>query len=117
VARESLRLLSVCHGSQEGIPRSSGAGCSGEVGGDDVGGVAVECAAGAVVAAGLARVGMPCEVLNVTQIAAGIERGGDRGVSERVGRDGLVDPRAFREPAHDPPGSVSIQTAAVRASQ
>ncbi len=45
---------------------SSGAGRSGEVGRDDVGGVAVEGSAGAVVAAGLAGVGVSGEVLAVT---------------------------------------------------
>jgi hypothetical protein len=52
-----------------------GARGSGEVGGDDVGGVAVEGAAGAVVAAGLAWVGVPREVLDVPEAAAGVERG------------------------------------------
>jgi hypothetical protein len=37
---------------------SSGAGGSGKVGGDDVGGVAVEGTSGAVVAAGLSWVGV-----------------------------------------------------------
>jgi hypothetical protein len=51
-----------------------GARGSDEMGVDDVGGVAVECAAGAVVAARLAWVGMPCEVLDVPEAAPGVER-------------------------------------------
>jgi hypothetical protein len=31
------------------------------------------------------------EVLDVAEAAAGVERGGDGGVSQRVGGDGLVD--------------------------
>jgi hypothetical protein len=59
---------------------SSGAGGSGKVGGDDVGGVAVEGTSGAVVAAGLSWVGVTSEVLHVPQAATSIEGGGDRGV-------------------------------------
>jgi fatty-acyl-CoA synthase len=63
---------------------SPGAGGSGEVGRDDVGRVSVECAAGAVVAAGLAGVGVPGEVLHVPEAAAGGEGGGDRSVPQGV---------------------------------
>ena len=108
--RPSSRLPRACRGSHDGSP---GSGRAGEVGRDDVGGVAVEGAAGAVVAAGLAWVGMTCEVLDVTQAAAGIERGGDGGVPERVGRDALVDAGSPREPAHDPARGVPVESAAV----
>jgi hypothetical protein len=76
-----------------------GSGGSGEVGGDDVGGVAVEGAAGAVVAAGLARVGVPGEVLHIPQAAPRVEGGGDRRltqVRERVTDAGL-DPATVDE--------------------
>jgi hypothetical protein len=79
-----------CRHSSVGPSCTLGAGGAGEVGRDDVGGVAVEGAAGAVVAAGLAWVGMTGEVLDVAQAASGIERGGDGGVPQRVGRDALV---------------------------
>ena len=52
-------------------------GCSGEVGGDDVGGVAVEGDPGAVVAHRRARVGVRGRLLNIAQRDAGIKGGGD----------------------------------------
>jgi len=48
-----------------------GAGGAGEVGRDEVGAVAVEGAAGPVVAAGLAGLGVSCDVLYVSPAAAG----------------------------------------------
>jgi hypothetical protein len=58
-------------------------------------------------------VGVTCEVLDVAQAASGIERGDDGGVSERVGRDALVDARSPREPPNNPAGSVPVESAAV----
>jgi hypothetical protein len=53
----------------------------GEVGGDGVGGVAVEVVAGAVVAACGARVGVAGGILDVTERGAGVEGGGYEGVA------------------------------------
>jgi hypothetical protein len=72
-----------------------GSGGSGEVGGDDVGGVAVEGAAGAVVAAGLARVGVPGEVLHISQAAPRLEGGGDRRLTQV--RERVTDPATVDE--------------------
>jgi hypothetical protein len=63
---------------------SAGACGSSHVGGDDVGGVAVERSAGTVVAAGLPWVGMPCVVLHIPETAPGVQGCGDRGVAQRV---------------------------------
>ena len=74
---------------------SAGVRGVGEEGRDDVGRVSVERASGAVAAAGLAWVGVSCEVLHVAQAAAGIERGRDGWVAERVGEMGLSIPARF----------------------
>ena len=72
--------------------------------------VAIQRSAGAVVPTGLAGIGVAGEVLHVTQAAAGIQRGGDGGMAERVTRwDPLVDPGPPRQAARDPAGSVPIQ--------
>ena len=90
---------------------------TGQVGRDDVGGVAVKGASGAVVAAGLARIRVTCEVLYVAQAAPRVERCSDRCVTERVGRDRLVDPGTLGETADDPSGCVTVDSAAVSTCQ
>jgi hypothetical protein len=55
---------------------------AGDVGGEEVDAVAVEVASGAVVVLGGPRVGVPSEDLRVAERDAGIERVGDRGVSQ-----------------------------------
>jgi hypothetical protein len=63
------------------LKSSSGAG---HVGGEDVVGVAVEVLAGTVVAHGGAGVGVAGGDLDVAEVDAGVEHGGDVGVSEQV---------------------------------
>jgi hypothetical protein len=66
-------------GRRRGLP-----GGSGDVGGDDVGGVTVEAGARPVLAHGGARVGVGRGFLHVPQRHPGIERRGDERVSQRV---------------------------------
>ena len=47
--------------------------------------------------------------MNVAQRHAGVERGGNEGVPERVRADVLADPGAARDLADDPPGTVPVQ--------
>jgi hypothetical protein len=61
-------------------------GGSGKVGSDDIGGVPVETAAGAVVAHRRARIGVRRGFLHVAERNPGVERGGDECVPERVRR-------------------------------
>ncbi len=67
----------------------SGSGTGGHVGGQDVVGVAVEVLAGPVVAHGGAWVGVAGGDLDVAQVHASVEHGGDEGMAEHV-RVGLV---------------------------
>ncbi len=64
-------------------------GCSdaGTVGGEEVHGVPVEVAGGAVVVLGGPGVGVPGEDLRVAKRHAGIQRVGERGVPQRVRAD------------------------------
>ena len=75
------------HGSGLRLPR-----CPGEVGGDDVGGVPVQAAAGPVIAHRGPRVGVRSGFLHVPQRHSGVQRGGDERVSERVGLTTLAIP-------------------------
>ena len=59
-------------------------GGSGDVSSDDVGGVPVETAAGAVIAHRRARVGVRGGFLDVPERNPGIEGGGDERVPQRV---------------------------------
>ena len=59
-------------------------GARGHVGGEDVVGVAVQVLACAVVAHGGARVGVTGSDLDVTEVDAGVEHGGDEGVPEHM---------------------------------
>ena len=85
-------------------------GGAGEECGDDVGGVAVEGDPSSVVAHSRARIGMARGFLDVSQGNAGIERGSDERVAQRVGADSLGDPGAAGKATHDPSGGMSIQT-------
>ena len=80
-----------------------------EIRGDDVRGVPVQAAAGPVVLHRGSRIGVRGGLLYVTQGGPGIERGGDEGVPERMGRDGFRDPGAAGGLADDPPGPVPVQ--------
>ena len=62
----------------------AGSGAGGHVGGEDVVGVAVEVLAGPVVAHGGAGVGVAGGDLDVAQVDAGVEHGGDEGVAQHV---------------------------------
>ena len=84
---------------------------------DDVGGVAVEGDAGAVVAHGRARVGVAGGFLDVAQRDAGVERGGDERVAQRVRSDSLGDAGASGDAPHDPAGGVPVEPVAVRAEE
>ena len=65
--------------SPRGLP-----GGTRDVGGDDIGGVPVQAAAGPVVPHRGSRVSMGGGFLDVAQRDPGIERGGNEGMSERV---------------------------------
>ena len=86
---------------------------SGDVGGHDVRGVAIEGDPSAVVAHGRARVGVTCRLLDVAKWHAGIERGGDERVAEGVRTDCFADPRSPSDPPDDPARSMAIEAATV----
>jgi len=90
--------------SRWGLP-----GGTGEVGGDDIGSVPVQAAAGPVVPHGGSRVSVGSRFLNIAQRHADVETGGDERVPERVRADVLADPGAARDFADDPPGAVLVQ--------
>jgi hypothetical protein len=92
-------------------------GGSGKVGGDDIGGVPVETAAGTVIAHRRARVGVRGGFLDVAERNSGVEGGGDECVPQRVRPDRLGDPGAAGHPADDPRGAVPIQPLSVRAEE
>src|SRR5439155_159575 len=80
---------------------------------DDVGGVAVEGDASAVVAHSGARVRVAGRFLDVAKWDPGVERGGDEGVPQGVGTNSFGDPGSAGDTAHDPAGGVAFQAAAV----
>ena len=86
-----------------------------DVGGDDVGRVPVQAAAGPVIPHRRPRVCMRGGLLHVAQRHPGIESGGDEGVSQRVGRDGLADPGAADSLGDDPPGAVPVESSPIGA--
>jgi hypothetical protein len=84
-------------------------GGAGDVGGDDVGSVPVQAAAGPVVPHCGSRVSVGGGLLHVAQRHASVERGGDERVSERVRADLLADAGVARDLADDPSGAVPVQ--------
>jgi hypothetical protein len=96
----SVARTSVC---RPGLP-----GGAREVGGDDVGRVPVQAAAGPVIPHRRPRIGMESCLLHVPQRHPGIQTGDER-VPQRVRGDGLGDPGAAGGPADDPPGAVPVQ--------
>jgi hypothetical protein len=88
-------------------------GGSGDVGGDDVGGVAVQRGAGPVIAHGRAWVGVGSGFLDVAQRNPGVQTDGDERMPQRVWADRLGDPGAAGDAADDPPGAVAVQPAPI----
>ena len=86
------------------------AGCAGDEVGDDVGGVPVKGLAAAVVSHRRAWVGVTGCFLDVAERDAGVEGGGDEGVSQGVRSDSLADAGAAGDASHDPPGGVAVQS-------
>ena len=80
-----------------------------DVGGDDIGRMPVQAAAGPVVPNCGSRVGVGGGLLDVAQRHAGVQGGGDECVPQRVRPDGLGDPGAARDLADDPPGALPVQ--------
>jgi len=80
-----------------------------DVGGDDVGSVPVQAAAGPVIPHRRLRVRMRGCLLDIAQRHPGIQGRGDECVPQRVGRDGFGDPGAAGSLADDPPGAVPVQ--------
>ena len=92
-------------------------GGSGEVGGDDVGGVPVEAAAGPVVAHRCARIGVRGRFLHVAERDPGVEGGGNERVPQGVRPGRLADPGAAGYPADDPGGAVPVQPLPIGAAE
>jgi hypothetical protein len=84
-------------------------GGSGDVGGDDIGGVPVQGDPGPVVGHGCAGVGVGGGFLHVAERDADIEGGGDEGVAEGALADLLVQNGAAGDPADDPPGPMPVE--------
>ena len=80
-----------------------------DVGGDDVGGVPVETAAGAVVTHRGPGIGMRGGFLHVPERDACVEGCGDERVPQGVWPDRLGDPGAAGYPADKPGGAVPVQ--------
>ena len=93
------------------VQRLSGGAC--DVGGDNIGRVPVQAAAGPVISHRGPRVRMGGGFLHVAQRNPGIQRGRDECVSQRVRGDWLGDPGPAGDPADDPPGAVPVQPPAV----
>jgi hypothetical protein len=89
-------------------------GGTGDVGGNDVGGVPVETAAGAVVANCGPWVSVGGGFLDISQGDASIEGCRYECVAECVRPDGLGHPSAASDPPDDPGGAVPIQPSAIR---
>jgi len=78
-------------------------GGTSDIGGDDVDGVPVQTAAGAVVSHGGPGIGVRGGFLHVPQRDPGVQRGSDERVPQRVRPDRLGDPGTAGHPAHDRP--------------
>ena len=88
-------------------------GGSGNIGGDDVGGVPVQAAAGAVVSHGGTWVGVGGGFLHVPQRDPGVQRRGDERMPQRVRPHRFGDPGAAGDSADDPPGTMPVQPLAI----
>jgi hypothetical protein len=88
-------------------------GSTGDVGGDDIGGVPVQAAAGTVIPHRDPGIGVRGGFLDVAERDPGVEGGGDERVPQRVRPDRLGDPGAAGDPADDPGGAVPVQPPAI----
>jgi hypothetical protein len=88
-------------------------GRAGDVGGNDVGGVPVETAAGTVIVDRGPRVSVGGGFLDISQGDPSIEGCRYERVAERVRPDGLADPGAASDPSDDPGCAVPVQSAAI----
>jgi hypothetical protein len=79
-----------------------------DIGGDDVGGVPVQTAAGAVVSHGGPGISVRGRFLHVPQRDPRVQRGGDERVPQRVRPGRLGDPGTAADPADNPPGTVPV---------
>ncbi len=107
-----LKMILVPYKSDVGLP-----GGAGDVGGDDVGSVPVQAAAGPVVPHCGSRVCMGGGLLHVAQRHASVETGGDERVPERVRADVLAHAGAARDLADDPSGAVPVQPPSVMSEE
>jgi len=89
-------------------------GGTGDVSGDDGGGVPVQGSSGPVVSHGGSGIGVRGGFLHVAQPDPGVQRRGDERVPQRVRTDRLGDTGAAGHPADDPPSAVPVQPTAIR---
>ena len=92
-------------------------GGTGDVGGDDIGGMPVEAAAGTVVADRGPRIGVRGGSLDIPQGDASVEGCGDERVAERVRPHLFSDPGPGSGPADDPGGAVPVQPLPARSQE
>ena len=93
------------------------AGGAGDEGRHDVGGVPVERYPSSVVAHCRPRVGVTCGFLDVSEWDAGVERGGDERVAQRVGSDALGDFGSAGDASADPGCGVTVEALTVGAEE
>jgi hypothetical protein len=85
-------------------------GGSGDVGGDNIGGMPVQRGTGSVTAHRGPRISVGSGFLDIPQRDPGIQRGGDERVPQRVRPDGLGEPGPAGDPPDDPPGGVTVHS-------
>ena len=88
-------------------------GCSGNVGGDDVGRMTVQRRAGPVVSHRGARISVRGGFLHIPQRDPGVQRGGDERVPQRMRADVLGDPGPAGGAADNPGRAAPVQPPAV----
>ena len=84
-------------------------GSSGDVGGDDVSGMAVQRSAGPVIAHRGARISAGSGFLDIAERDPSVQRGRDEHMPQGVRSNGLGDPGAAGDAPDDPPGAVAIE--------
>jgi hypothetical protein len=88
-------------------------GGTGEAGGDGIGRVPVQAAAGAVVSHRGAGIGVGGGLLDIPERDPRVEGGGDERVPQRVRPDRLADTSTAGYPVDDPRCAVPVQPAAI----